>query len=309
MKRFADSCGKAVFLTGPLFAMLLTSCGEPIIKEDSAPVVILTTTAPETTVTQTTTVTVNPAWQENALGNYAGMGGTVIQNVKHYTQFDSYFTACESIAAVTMMQYYGIKITLDDFIDKYLPTANYPAQGEDGALHGESPYEYFIGNPRDAAGFGCYSTAIANGINKIHEGLAVPLKGKTLDEICKEYIDKGQPVELWATIGMAAPYTSEFHWFLPDGERYDFINPEHACVLIGYDDKNYYFSDSMSHTEITAYDKAAVETAYSGMFSQAVVIDPIVLESLPASMREEPAAGTGAVTAAAVTETAGGYLQ
>ncbi|MCQ2408533.1 MAG: C39 family peptidase [Oscillospiraceae bacterium] len=309
MKRFADSCGKAAFLTVPLFAMLLTSCGEPIIKEESAPAILITTTVPETTVEQTTTMTVDPAWQENALSNYAGMGGNVIQNVNHYTQFDSYFTACESIAAVTLMQYFGIKITLDEFIDNYLPMTDYPAQGADGALHGESPYDYFIGNPRDAAGFGCYSTAIANGINKIHEGLAIPLKDMTLDEICKEYIDKGQPVELWGTIGMAAPYTSEFHWTLPNGERYDFVNPEHAVVLIGYDDINYYFSDSMSHTAITAYDKAAVETAYKGLFSQAVAIDPIVLESLPQSMRNKPAAGESTVTEAAIPETAGGYLQ
>lgn len=288
----------AGLIGAPLLA-LLCSCGEPIEPEEIVdvllPVNVLTsvTTTETITETTTTTVTVSPLWQENVVENYNYNGGAVIQNVPHYTQFTEYLTACESLATVSLLQYYGINMDIDTFLDVYLPRADYPALGEDGELHGASPWEYFIGDPRDSSGFGCYNTCIANGINQLAEGLAVPLDDVPIEELCAEYIDKGQPVVFWGTIRMAAPYTSEFHWIIPDGSRYDFINPEHACVLIGYDANYYYFSDSMSYEVITPYAKAMVETAYNGMFRQALVIDPLVLETLPDSWRPNVATQNG----------------
>lgn len=281
-----------VLICAPLFAVLLCSCGETIQPpEDSEALLpddviesILSTTTSSTTTT-TTTVTINPVWQENAIGNYKGNNGIVIENVPHFTQFTSYLTACESIASVSVLQYYGIDIDLDTFIDDYLPTAPYPETGKDGELHGESPWEYFIGDPRDGGGFGCYNTAVAKGINKIAEGLAIPLDDVSIDDLCSNYIDKGQPVIFWGSINMQRPYVSEFHWLLPDGKLYEFVNPEHALVLVGYDDNWYYFCDSMSNQDITPYNKEAVEAAYDGLYRQAVVIDPLILEAMPQDLR------------------------
>ncbi len=285
----------SLLICAPLLA-LLCSCGQRVEPaEDSTAqlpnnifesIVTTTTTTSTTETTTTTAITINPTWQENAVGNYNGNQGVVIHNVPHYTQFTQYLTACESIASVSVLQYYGIDIDIDRFIDNYLPRADYPAAGDDGFLHGASPWEYFIGNPRDAAGFGCYNTAIANAINKIEDGLAITLNHVPIEDLCRDYIDKGQPVIFWATINMQQPYTSQFSWYLPNGDLYQFINPEHALVLIGYDDQNYYFSDSMSEPAITPYSKAMVQAAYDGLFQQAVVIDPLVLETLPQSMRK-----------------------
>ena len=96
-----------MLLAAPLMA-LLCSCGESIqIPEDSECLLpdhvvesILATTTESTTVI-TTTVTINPLWQEQAVGNYNGRNGVVIQGVPHYTQFTSYYTACESLASLT----------------------------------------------------------------------------------------------------------------------------------------------------------------------------------------------------------------
>ena len=280
-----------MLLAAPLMA-LLCSCGESIqIPEDSECLLpdhvvesILATTTESTTVI-TTTVTINPLWQEQAIGNYNGRNGVVIQGVPHYTQFTSYYTACESLASVSVLQYYGVDIKIDRFIDELLPCAPYPDYGRDGKQHGESPWEYFIGNPRDGGGFGCYNTVVAAAINKVADGLAIPLRNRSLDELCKDYIDKGQPVIFWGTMYMQHPYISEFNWYLPNGKLYEFVNPEHALVLIGYDDDWYYFCDSMSDREITPYDKLAVKNAYEGLYEQAVVIDPLVLEAMPQTLR------------------------
>lgn len=279
-----------ILVCAPLTVLLCCSCGEAInppednealLPENVVQSILSTTTSAEVT----TTVTIDPAWQEHAIGNYNGSNGVVIEGVPHYTQFTKYLTACESIASVSVLQYYGLDIDIDTFIDKYLPRANYPDYGKDGELHGASPWEFFIGDPRDAGGFGCFNTAIAKGINKIAEGLAIPLDGLSIDELCSDYIDKGQPVIFWGSIYMQRPYVSEFHWLLPDGELYEFINPEHALVLVGYDDDWYYFCDSMSDKEITTYSKQAVETAYEALGEQAVVIDPLILEAMPQDLR------------------------
>lgn len=293
--------GWCTLLIGAPLLALLCSCTEPIEPEETVdvllPVNVLSSaiTTEAMTVTTTTTVTVNPRWQENLAENYNYNGGIIIRDVPHYTQFTDYLTACESLASVSLLQYYGINMDIDLFLDEYLPRADYPTLGEDGELHGESPWEYFIGDPRDSSGFGCYNICIANGINKIAEGLAVPLDNVPLEELCADYIDKGQPVVFWGTIRMASPYVSEFHWVIPDGTLYHFINPEHAVVLIGYDDEYYYFSDSMSYETITPYAKTLVEKAYDGMFRQALAIDPIVLETLPEEWRTIAAEKNGEI--------------
>ena len=308
MKKFSGLCWAVCLICAPL-AALLCSCGDPIEPNDGTGEVLfpanalqyITTRPPETEVT-TTTVTLNPVWQENVAENYNYAGGAVIKGVPHYTQFTSYQTACESLAAVSVLQYYGVGMDIDRFIDDYLPRTEYPVPGADGELHGESPWEYFIGDPRDPGGFGCYNTCITAAINKLADGLAVPLRNVPITKLCTDYIDKGQPVIFWGTINMAMPYQSEFYWILPDKTTYYFINPEHACVLIGYDDNYYYFSDSMSAMDITPYPKQQVEAAYDGLFSQAAVIDPLVLETLPSFWRTEPANG-----AVQTTQTNGVY--
>ena len=295
VKKLSGLCWAAGLICAPL-AMFFCSCGEAIEPDDGTADILLPanalqylTTEPATETTVTTTVTLNPAWQENVVENYNYSGGAVIKGVPHFTQFTSYYTACESISAVSLLQYYCVDMDLDRFIDDYLPRTDYPVTGTDGQPYGESPWKYFIGDPRDAGGFGCYNTCIADAINKLADGLAVPLKEVPLSKLCSDYIDKGQPVIFWGTINMVTPYQSEFYWILPDGTTYYFINPEHACLLIGYDDNYYYFSDSMSGTEITPYAKWQVEAAYDGLFQQALAIDPLVLETLPSFWRTEAA--------------------
>ncbi len=279
-----------LLVCAPLTVLLCCSCGEIITPpEDSEALlpenVVQSILGMTTETVVTTTVTLNPVWQERAIGNYNGNNGIVIEGVPHYTQFTKYLTACESLASVSVLQYYGVDIDIDTFIDDYLPRAKYPDYGRDGELHGASPWEFFIGDPRDAGGFGCYNTAIVKAINKFADGLAVPLDGLSIDDLCSDYIDKGQPVIFWGSIHMQRPYVSEFQWMLPNGELYQFINPEHALVLIGYDDEWYYFCDSMSEKDVTPYNKQAVETAYEALGEQAVVIDPLILEALPQRMR------------------------
>jgi len=199
--------------------------------------------------------------------------GKLIAGVPHYSQKNSFLTACETLAAVSALQYYGIDIMPEEFIEKYLPIADYPRWDEtDGELHGEDPHAYFLGDPMAIDAYGCYNGAIVEGVNQIHENLAYALDGETLESLCETYIDNGHPVILWATMNMDATYEGN-SWILPDGSRFTFICPEHALVLIGYDKENYYFSDSLQDEDVYSYSKETVETAYRAMGGMAVVID------------------------------------
>ncbi len=202
--------------------------------------------------------------------------GKMIQNVPHIPQSEEYPTGCESVAAVSLMRYYGEEITVESFIDQHLPIADYPSLGDDGILHGESPWEAFIGDPYSSSGYGCYSTAIVKALKSAvaHRFTIHSISRASLPMLCREYIDHGHPVMIWATMYMKEAYPGNA-WQLPNGETFQFICPEHALLLIGYDEENYYFSDPLSEEAVTAYPKMACEKAYEALDSQAVVMLPI----------------------------------
>ena len=134
-------------------------CGKPLSEPDPADfsgmLTELTTEAPP----QETTTTADPYLSRTA---DTRSGGKLIHGVPHISQIDSYLTACETLSAVELLQYYGIEISPEEFIDLYLPVTDYPQwQASDNQLHGESPWEYFLGDPMAADAYGCYNTVIA----------------------------------------------------------------------------------------------------------------------------------------------------
>lgn len=198
----------------------------------------------------------------------------LIENFPHIYQMLKYPTGCESVAAVSLMQFYGVNITVENFIDFHLPTADYPYY-EDNVMYGESPWDAFIGEPYSDSGYGCYSTVIVKAMKS-----ALPqnyeiraIYNIPMTTLCSEYIDKGQPVMIWATMDMREPYEGK-SWLLPNGETFTFICPEHALVLIGYDDKSYYFCNPQSEEAVVSYPKASCEIAYNALYSQAVIMKP-----------------------------------
>ena len=75
---------------------------------------------------------------------------------------------------------------------------------------------------------------------------------------------------MWATIDMK-PARNGDRWYY-NGKLIQWIIPEHCLLLVGYDDEHYIFNDPLKSKPFTYYKKAAVEQAYAGLFSQAVII-------------------------------------
>ncbi len=197
----------------------------------------------------------------------------IISDVPHMYQNNDYPTGCESVSAVSLMNFYGIDITVDEFIDNYLPCSDLPYLGDDGNTYGESPWFSFIGDPRSSNGYGCYATVIEGAVAEaLPEGYAVVAEyGTELKYAAGEYVANGEPVMIWATIGMKKAWNGN-SWTVPNGDYFTFISPEHALLLIGYDEEYYYFSDPLSESEVVSYPRYDCEQAYSDLGAQMIRI-------------------------------------
>ena len=207
-------------------------------------------------------------FEENGLTTKAtNTGSKKVINVPFINQTTKYKTACESISAVMVLQYYNQNISPETFIDNYL---------DKGSYESFDPNVCFGGNPYTTAGMGCYAPVITEAANQYLNKIGVKLAattvtGKTLEYLCSQYIDKNIPVILWATTDMKAPYNGRK---IPYGNSYiQWIAPEHCLVLVGYDDNNYIFNDPQRQAKIY-YGKDDVTRAYLGLGAQAVVIAP-----------------------------------
>lgn len=75
-------------------------------------------------------------------------------------QREKYPTGCESVCAVMDLQYYGVDLSVEEFIDNYLPLGDAPHVDGQGNYVGCDPREAFPGSPYEESGWGCYSPVI-----------------------------------------------------------------------------------------------------------------------------------------------------
>lgn len=74
-------------------------------------------------------------------------------------------TGCESVSTVAVLQHYGVDITIDEFINNFLPCKEFYKIGS--KVYGANPHEYFAGDPYKTASLGCYPKVILKALNEI----------------------------------------------------------------------------------------------------------------------------------------------
>lgn len=188
-------------------------------------------------------------------------GKSKIIDVDFISQVGKYPTGCESVSAVMALRHIGYTTSVERFID-CLPKSEPPFD----------PNMSFGGDPYSTHGYGCYAPVIAQTLLKVLDTRkyeAKVLSKKSIEVLCKEYIDKDIPVIFWATMFMKPPYVGDTWKY--KGEQIEWIAPEHCLLLVGYDDNHYVFNDPLANKK-TYYSKESVEVAYRGLHQQAVVI-------------------------------------
>ena len=207
--------------------------------------------------------------------NHSPQSGTSIINVPYINQNAIGFpNGCESVSAVMVLQYLGERIDTETFVSKYLPTGDAPSYGV-----GADPEKVYVGNPRltNGQGWGCYAPVVVKAVENYAPKTklyAANVSGRSLSQLCAEYIDSGIPVILWATVGMTGS-VSYSYWATPEGKSITYNNSLHCLILVGYDKEYYYFNDPLrkiGDVNYFAYARSDVEAAYQMLGKQAVVI-------------------------------------
>ncbi len=197
----------------------------------------------------------------------------LIKNVPLIHQFPEFPTGCESVSAVMALKYFGENISVTNFINDHLPQSRnfYYVNSK---KYGPDPKEYFIGNPKTAASFGCMASVIERALNNYFgaKGRVANTTGTKLSTLCSVYIDNDVPVLVWATIGMLET-NPQNTWYLENGTRFTWPGNEHCLLLVGYDKDNYYFNDPYSG-KCVSYEKNLCEDRYAELGYQSVVILP-----------------------------------
>ena len=207
-------------------------------------------------------------------------------NVPYISQKGRYPTGCESVSTVMLLQYLGLKLTVDDFISQCLKIRYF--EERDGILYGPDPREFFCGDPYSEDGMGCYAPVIVKAVKKAFDLYApacdkkgmqqkkytvIDETGKPLDRLLTEYIDNDMPVIFWACINMRQPITGP-EWMLMDRqeEKFTWISNEHCMLLVGYDDDGCWFNDPYDGNGVIHYPWNLVEERHAAQHSMAVAV-------------------------------------
>lgn len=197
--------------------------------------------------------------------------------VPYIDQSVKYPTGCESVSTVMLLQFLGIPITVDQFIENYLEKQDF--EEKNGVMYGPDPRKFFCGSPYDEDSFGCYAPVIVRALKRVFDELseenqavyeALDETGSSLEDLCEKYLDKGMPVICWACINMRQPIVGPDWKLYETGEDFTWISNEHCMLLVGYDEKGYWFNDPYDNNGLIRYPKEVVKNRHKVQHMQAV---------------------------------------
>lgn len=186
-------------------------------------------------------------------------------------------TGCEAVSTVALLQYLGIDIDVNTFIEDYLPCQDF--YYINGDLYGADPHEAFAGNPYNKTSLGCFPKVILKALHQMKsddypnfENIEFDMvSGSSLDALANQYLSQSIPILLWITIDLKEP-TPGMQYHLEDGSLYTWAKQEHCVVLCGYDEENYYFMDPLADGQIVTRNKELVELRYEQLGNYALII-------------------------------------
>ena len=162
-----------------------------------------------------------------------------ILDVKTYHQFPDYPTGCEVISLYLLLKFYNVDVTPMELVDK-IKKGQMP-RFFNGNYYGDSPLNYFIGNPTSRHSYGVYNTPIGELANCYKKGAII--KNDFDEEDIISLIKQDRPVVAWVTIHLNDPFVSAEWLDLKSGEKIEWYSGEHAVVVMGYTDDEFIVSD------------------------------------------------------------------
>lgn len=214
-------------------------------------------------------LTYHPEYQEIYIAEkeyYQNIVGSL--KVPRLAQMPDYPNGCEAVSAVMLLNYYGIDISIEDYITNYLPMEE--VYEKDGVRYGPNPSQAYAGDPKDPyRGWGTFAPVIFNSLQNLlkeEDNLEVKdLSNSKLSDLILE-----MPVLLWVTIDYEEA-TEVYEWLSYDGVKtYTYPKNAHVVVLVGVDKDNFYLNDPLKPEAVVKVDKETLEKSYNSMGRQAI---------------------------------------
>ena len=222
----------------------------------------------------------NDPWYQETIASLYQMDPI---DVPLINQNPNYPNGCEAASATMLLNYLGIDITLEDFINQYLPLSE--VYEKDGVRYGPNPAVSYAGNPADRnRGWGAFEPVIVNAITAI---LKVQKKNNprleyNLYENDEKYSLKMAshqlngtftPFLIWTTID----YTEAkdvYEWFSYDKKStYTYPKNSHVVVVTGVDENYYYINDPLKSEKNIPVKKDLLETIFDSLGRQMIMIE------------------------------------
>lgn len=150
-------------------------------------------------------------------------------------QYPTLPTGCEVVSLTSVLRHLGFDVSMTTLADKYMPRYS-------GSYYDVSPNDYYLGNPYDETGFGCFAPCIVKTAENFfcdydtkNQYVAIDITGCNTDNIYN-YISSGVPVITWVTSGFWE--TKVNGTWQVNGETITWMEYEHCLVTTGYNKNN-----------------------------------------------------------------------
>lgn len=198
------------------------------------------------------------------------------------SQNPKYPNGCEAASAVMLLNYYGIEITLEEFINNYLIKEK--VYEKDGKRYGPNPADYYAGDPEnEKRGWGCFEPVIAHSIQKVikdrkKENIETYIIRSDGKEALSSYATFSTPFMIWTTINYEE-VQEIYEWFSYDSQyTYTYPKNSHTVLITGVDENYYYVNDPLKEEKNIPIKKEQLEKSFDSMGRQMIFLGHYMLE-------------------------------
>ena len=182
----------------------------------------------------------------------------MINNFPTYSQFPNYPNGCETVALYLMLKYYGVNVSPETLVNNLKKGDG--VHWENGIRYGGDPEIEFVGDPRDAHGYGVYQKPIINLASKYKSGM-VDYTGHSLNQVL-ELVRSGKPVQVWVSINLKNTSVCANWTHKASGKTINWICNLHSVVIVGFNDNYVYVSDPYTGS-IKKYGRTQFQKVYN----------------------------------------------
>lgn len=201
----------------------------------------------------------------------------ITNNFPLVKQNPDYPNGCEVASATMLLNYIGIDISMDEYVNAFLPKNE--VYEKDGVRFGPDPSEFYAGDPSNPkGGWGTFLPVIKNSIYTIFKKM-LPLD--TVGHVytsedkrpLEEYVQSGNPVLVWTTTDYNEA-KEVYEWFSYDKSKtYTYPKNAHVVVVVGMNNNYYFINDPLKDEKNIKVPREKFNKSYDSMGRQALYIE------------------------------------